>query len=111
MKVRTEKSGIHLITKTLKTFNQIKLIKDLVIKNVYNKFEVNIENLIEFEQILTPNKLFKKTGSYLGSLYGNHQNSIYSIMKRKQNQDQKIKDLSKMVTKLENNKDIMKQIF
>ena len=79
--------------KNLISDNQIKLIKDLVIKNVYNKFEVNIENLIEFEQILTPNKLFKKTGSYLGSLYGNHQNSIYSIMKRKQNQDQKIKDL------------------
>jgi phytoene desaturase len=79
--------------KNLISDNQIKLIKDLIIKNVYNKFKVNIENLIEFEQILTPNKLFKKTGSYLGSLYGNHQNSIYSIMKRKQNQDQKIKDL------------------
>jgi len=79
--------------KNLISDNQIKLIKDLIIKNVYNKFEVNIENLIEFEQILTPNKLFKNTGSYLGSLYGNHQNSIYSIMKRKQNQDQKIKDL------------------
>ena len=30
--------------KNLVSDNQIKLIKDLVIKNVYNKFEVNIEN-------------------------------------------------------------------
>ena len=39
--------------KNLISDNQIKLIKDLIIKNVYNKFEVNIENLIEFEEILT----------------------------------------------------------
>ena len=73
--------------------DQIKRIKNLIIKNVYNKFQIDINNLIEFEEVLTPKKLFKNTGSYLGALYGNHQNSIYSIMKRKKNQDQKMKNL------------------
>ena len=73
--------------------DQIKRIKNLIIKNVYNKFQIDINNLIEFEEVLTPKKLFENTGSYLGALYGNHQNSIYSIMKRKKNQDQKMKNL------------------
>ena len=73
--------------------DQIKRVKKLIIKNVFNKFKVDINNLIEFEEVLTPKKLFENTGSYLGALYGNHQNSIYSIMKRKKNQDQKMKNL------------------
>ena len=73
--------------------DQIKRVRKLIIKNVFNKFKVDINNLIEFEEVLTPKKLFENTGSYLGALYGNHQNSIYSIMKRKKNQDQKMKNL------------------
>ena len=73
--------------------DQIKRVKKLIIKNVFNKFKVDINKLIEFEEVLTPKKLFENTGSYLGALYGNHQNSIYSIMKRKKNQDQKMKNL------------------
>ena len=75
------------------SYDQIKRVRKLIIKNVFNKFKVDINNLIEFEEVLTPKKLFENTGSYLGALYGNHQNSIYSIMKRKKNQDQKMKNL------------------
>ena len=46
---------------------------------------INLNNLILYEKILTPKSLENKTGSYNGSLYGDNQNSLLSIIKRKKN--------------------------
>ena len=54
---------------------------------------INLNNSILYEKILTPKSLENKTGSYNGSLYGDNQNSLLSIIKRKKNRDYKLKKL------------------
>jgi len=64
-----------------------------VINKLSNHFEVDLEKLIVFEEYLDPIKIEDKTGSYLGSLYGNSSNSKSSAFFRHPNFSSKIKDL------------------
>ena len=71
----------------------IKKTKDFIISKINDKVDINLNNLILYEKILTPKSLENKTGSYNGSLYGDNQNSLLSIIKRKKNRDYKLKKL------------------
>ena len=60
---------------------------------IKQKFDINLEDHIVFEEVLTPKSLFDKTGAYGGALYGDHQNSLKAIMNRKPNQDKRSKNI------------------
>lgn len=72
---------------------ELNRLRDLVINKISNLIKENIETLISFEEILTPQKLHKKTGSFEGALYGQNQNSFNLIVNRKKNKDKKLKNL------------------
>ena len=42
---------------------------------------------------MTPNTLYKDTGAFNGALYGDHQNSLHSIINRKKNEDNENKSM------------------
>ena len=65
----------------------INKIKKSVLSLLSKQLNEDIESLIECEQILTPNTLFHNTGAYNGSIYGENQNSLNKIMRRKPNKD------------------------
>ena len=71
----------------------IKKTKDFIISKVKDKVGINLSKSIIFEKILTPKSLENNTGSFNGSLYGDNQNSLMSIIKRKKNRDYKLKNL------------------
>ena len=77
----------------LVTEKEITKVRDLIISSLSNKFNLSIKNLINFEEVLTPNSLYKDTGSYMGALYGDNQNTLSRIMNRKSNFDKKNKNL------------------
>ena len=72
---------------------ELERLRDLIIKKLSIFVEENLDPLISFEEILTPEKLHEKTGSFEGALYGENQNSFKSIINRKKNQDKKLKNL------------------
>ena len=72
---------------------ELKRLRDLIINKLSIFVEEDLAPLISFEEILTPHKLYEKTGSFEGSLYGENQNSFKSIINRKKNQDKKLKNL------------------
>jgi phytoene desaturase len=53
----------------------------------------DISSLIEQEEILDPQLIQDRTGSHLGSLYGNASNSTFSAFMRHQNHSKKLKGL------------------
>tara|TARA_A100001015_G_C15001444_1_gene718681 strand:- start:133 stop:1575 length:1443 start_codon:yes stop_codon:yes gene_type:complete len=71
----------------------IKKTKDFIISKVKDKVGINLSKSIIFEKILTPKSLENNTGSFNGSLYGDNQNSLMSIIRRKKNRDYKLKNL------------------
>jgi phytoene dehydrogenase-like protein len=75
------------------TEKNIKKTKDFILSKVKDKVGINLSELIIYEKILTPRSLESKTGSFNGSLYGDNQNSLISIIKRKKNRDNKLKNL------------------
>ena len=72
-------------------------LKNKLRKNIINKINknlnVNIEDHIVEEKVFTPKEISINTNSYLGSLYGESSNSIFSPLKRHQNFSRKIKNL------------------
>ena len=64
-----------------------------IIRKINKNFNVNIENHIVEEKVFTPKEISINTNSYLGSLYGESSNSIFSPLKRHQNFSRKIKNL------------------
>jgi phytoene desaturase len=76
----------------LVTASEIQRVKNLIIKQIDHRYNIYLDKLIEFEDILTPQGLYEKTGSFNGALYGQHQNSLSTIMKRKSNEDDLIKN-------------------
>ena len=72
---------------------ELERLRDLIIKKLSIFVDENLDPLISFEEILTPEKLHEKTGSFEGALYGENQNSFKSIINRKKNQDKKLKNL------------------
>ena len=82
--------------KTLKILDWDKLKNNLrknIIRKINKNFNVNIENHIVEEKVFTPKEISINTNSYLGSLYGESSNSIFSPLKRHQNFSRKIKNL------------------
>lgn len=67
--------------------------KKFIISKIYEKVGIDLEDSIIFEKILTPKTLENKTGSFNGSLYGDNQNSLISIIKRKKNKDYQLKKM------------------
>ena len=71
----------------------IRKLKNSILKKIEKNTGLNISKSIIFEKILSPKTLFNSTGSMLGSIYGENQNTLLSILKRKSNQDKSIKNL------------------
>lgn len=67
--------------------------KKFIISKISDKVGIDIEDSILFEKILTPKTLENRTGSFNGSLYGDNQNSLMSIIRRKKNKDRKLKKM------------------
>ena len=67
--------------------------KKIIIKKINDTLNLDLESLIVFEEILDPVKIEKKTGSYLGSLYGSSSNNMTSAFFRHPNFSNDIKDL------------------
>lgn len=67
--------------------DNIEKIKKVIIKKIEEKIGEDLSKLIIYENILTPKSLSVNTGSYLGSLYGDNQNSLNAIVNRKKNTD------------------------
>ena len=63
----------------------ISIARKNIIHKINNHFEVDLEKLIVFEEYLDPIRIENKTGSYLGSLYGNSSNSKSSAFFRHAN--------------------------
>lgn len=78
---------------TLVNEEEINKARNYIISLIKKKFDINLEDYIVFEELLTPKTLYDKTGAYGGALYGEHQNSLYSIMNRKPNQDKRSKNI------------------
>ena len=68
-------------------------VKKNVLKKISEKLQENIESLIITENILTPSMIENKTNAWLGSIYGNSSNKIFSAFLRHANFSRKIKGL------------------
>lgn len=75
-------------------WNEIqKEVKKQVLKKLGRILKTNIEDLIAFEDVLTPKKIDLRTGSYQGALYGTSSNHKYSAFLRHPNFKKSIKNL------------------
>jgi phytoene desaturase len=61
--------------------------------NKLKKFGIDIQNKIDFEQVLTPREFFELYRSNRGSIYGVSSNSRLTAFKRPANRNRKIKNL------------------
>lgn len=73
--------------------NLIQKAKQHIIKKINRMLQVDLESFIISEEILTPQLIEKKTGSFRGSLYGASSNSKFAAFLRHPNFSTKIKDL------------------
>ena len=78
---------------TLVNNEEINKARNYITSLIKKKFDINLEDHIVFEEILTPKSLYDKTGAHGGALYGEHQNSLSVIMNRKPNQDKRSKNI------------------
>ena len=67
--------------------------KKNIISKINRNFNIDLEYLIEFEDVLDPRLIEKKTGSFQGSLYGTSSNSKKSAFFRHPNFSKDIKNL------------------
>ena len=70
-----------------------KNLRKNIIKKIDRILKTNIENHIVEEKVFTPMDISINTNSYLGSLYGESSNTIFSPIKRHQNFSKKIRNL------------------
>ena len=68
-------------------------IREKTIKKLNKVLNVNLENLIEEEAVMTPPIISQRTGSYKGALYGSSSNSKMAAFLRHPNFNSKIKNL------------------
>lgn len=80
--------SFHIINKA-----NLNKLKNIIVKKIEKTIGIDISELIHFEEILNPKTLSIKTGSLLGSIYGENQNSLKAIIKRKDNKDKTLKNL------------------
>ena len=64
-----------------------------IIEKINRNLGVNIQDYIVEERVFTPKDISMNTNSYLGSLYGESSNGIFSPLKRHQNFSRSIKNL------------------
>lgn len=67
--------------------------KRLILSKLQRILGLDISVLIEEEEILDPQLIQDRTGSHLGSLYGNASNSTFSAFMRHQNHSKQLKGL------------------
>ncbi|MFN3873689.1 MAG: phytoene desaturase family protein [Ignavibacterium sp.] len=72
---------------------EIQRARKTIIKKIDYTFELNIENDILFERILTPKELENKTAAYRGSIYGISSDKKSSAFLRQQNKSRTISNL------------------
>ncbi len=63
----------------------VSALREIIIKKLNKVLNVDLENLIVFEDVLTPPKIESKTSSHLGALYGTSSNSKMSAFFRHPN--------------------------
>ncbi|CAN5388882.1 phytoene desaturase family protein [soil metagenome] len=68
-------------------------LKKNVLKKISGILNENVEALITSENILTPPMIEQKTNAWMGSIYGNSSNGIFSAFLRHPNFSRKIKGL------------------
>jgi phytoene desaturase len=64
-----------------------------ILEKLRNALGVNMEEKIVFEEVLNPEKIEEKTGSWHGSLYGPSSNNLMSAFQRHPNFSSKVKGL------------------
>ena len=64
-----------------------------IISKISRMLKIQIENLIEFEQVESPQTIEKSTMSWKGALYSNHSNSRYSAFLRHSFKHKTLKNL------------------
>ena len=72
---------------------EIKKTRERVINKINSILEIDLNNLIVAEEVLTPEKIESQTGSRLGSIYGISSNSRTAAFLRQQNRSKKYKGL------------------
>ena len=65
--------------------NSISILRKIIINKINKVLNIDLENLIVFEDVLTPPKIESKTSSHLGALYGTSSNSKMSAFFRHPN--------------------------
>ncbi len=73
--------------------NEVEKTRINVMRKINSTLGINIESKIEFEEILSPNEIERKTSSYKGSLYGISPNSKMAAFLRQQNRSKEYKGL------------------
>ncbi len=71
----------------------IKSAKKNIIKKLNKNLKIDLENYIDFEKVISPLDIEKKTNSPNGSLYGASSNDKFSALLRHSNFSNKIKNL------------------
>ena len=71
----------------------IKSAKKNIIKKLNKNLKIDLENYIDFEKVISPLDIEKKTNSSNGSLYGSSSNGKFSALLRHSNFSNKIKNL------------------
>ena len=71
----------------------IKSAKKNIIKKLNKNLKIDLENYIDFEKVISPLDIEKKTNSSNGSLYGSSSNDKFSALLRHSNFSNKIKNL------------------
>lgn len=72
---------------------EVKNARQNIIEKINNFLNTDIENLIEFENVLSPVDIQNKTGSYLGSIYGISSNDKFAAFMRQSNKSKSINNL------------------
>ena len=68
-------------------------LRSHIITNISKRLNVDLKNLIECEQVLTPHDIESKTQSYMGALYGASSNDTMAAFLRHPNFSNRIKNL------------------
>ena len=68
-------------------------LRSHIITNISKRLNVDLKNLIECEQVLTPHDIESKTQSYMGALYGASSNDSMAAFLRHPNFSNRIKNL------------------
>jgi phytoene dehydrogenase-like protein len=72
---------------------ELKVVRKNIVKKINSFLNTDIENLIEFEKVLSPVDIQNRTGSYLGSIYGISSNDKFTAFMRQSNKSKTIKNL------------------